>query len=508
MKRLTVDEFIRRANQVHQNKYDYSSINYVYASKEGVKIICPIHGQFLQKPRVHLDGNGCSACSGKKKYSTEEFIEKAIQTHQYKYNYDKVSYVNTTEKIIITCTIHGDFEQLPSNHLRGQGCSDCAGNKKNTTNELVENAKFKMTLDEFIQKAQLLHEKKYGYKNVLYTNSKTKVSITCPIHNLDFKQTPNDHLNGGVCPNCSKTRKKTTEEFIQSAISKHGNKYSYDKVVYIGNNKKVIITCPKNGHGDFPQTPNKHLMGQGCPKCGGAEKSDTKSFILKAKNKHGDKYNYDNVNYVDSKTKIIIICQIHGEFVQPPSEHLSGYGCKKCGNNTKYTTEEFISKAKEIHENKYGYKQVVYEGRKEKIQIECPFHGLFPQSPNNHLNGQGCPKCSLSKGEQRIISLLENLNMNYETQFIFKDCVYKKPLPYDFIVIKNEAKYLIEFHGAQHYESINYGKNKTDLEYRNKLDKIKMEYATKNKIPILVISYLDFDRVEELVNDFLGISVK
>jgi len=98
--------------------------------------------------------------------------------------------------------------------------------------------------------------------------------------------------------------------------------------------------------------------------------------------------------------------------------------------------------------------------------------------------------------------------MNFITQFTFKDCFHIKPLPFDFLVIKDSVKYLIEFHGEQHYKSINYGRNKTNLDYRKQMDKIKMEYATRNNIPILEIPYTEMDRVEDLVNNFLGISVK
>ncbi|MBK7304422.1 MAG: hypothetical protein IPO72_07285 [Saprospiraceae bacterium] len=98
--------------------------------------------------------------------------------------------------------------------------------------------------------------------------------------------------------------------------------------------------------------------------------------------------------------------------------------------------------------------------------------------------------------------------MSYITQFTFEDCIHVKPLPFDFAVTKDSVKYLIEFHGEQHYESVNYGKHKTDLDYRKRMDKIKMEYATSNSIPILEIPYTAIDRVEELVNKFLGIEIK
>lgn len=490
MNRLTVEEFIRKANEKHKNKYDYTSINYVYALKEGVKIICPIHGEFFQKPNSHIAGNGCSSCSGKKKSDTKGFIEKANLLHKNKYSYENVNYINNRTKVIITCHIHGDFLQVPSSHLSGKGCSKCG--KVNASKKLV------MSQDEFIEKSILKHNQRYAYDKVVYLSNKSPVIITCLNHG-DFQQTPNQHLQGNGCPECNGSRKLKTDTFIIKANEIHKNKYDYSKVLYINIDSKVIITCKK--HGDFSQRPMSHLQGKGCPGCAGNAKHSIDSFIEKANGIHKNKFNYEKSDFKNVKTKIIITCPVHGDFEQIPSEHLSGYGCKKCGNNTKYSKEEYISKAKEIHGNKYGYQYLIYENSKEKIKIECPFHGLFEQRPNNHLNGQGCPKCNLPKGEQRIINHLENLKLSYFTQFAFKDCVHIKPLPFDFVVIKDSVKYLIEFHGEQHYESINYGKNKTDLDYQKRMDKIKMEYAENNNIPFLEIPYNKIASVEELVNE-------
>lgn len=497
MKRLTVDEFIRKATEVHQGKYDYSSIKYVYALKEGVEITCPIHGRFFQKPNSHISGQGCPSCGGTTKSDTASFITKARLKHENKFSYEKVDYSNNRTKVIITCPIHGDFMQTPDSHLNGKGCSKCG--KINTSKKLV------MTQSEFIEKATTKHDGRYSYGSVIYKNSKSPVIITCKTHG-DFEQSPNMHLQGYGCSECGGTKKLNTNSFIAKASDVHLGKYNYSKVHYVNNSTKVTITC--NEHGDFTQTPMKHLQGQGCRICAGNSNHSLNSFIEIAKIVHANKFNYEKSKFVNVKTKIVITCPVHGDFEQIPSEHLSGYGCKKCGNNTKYSTDEFVSKAREIHGNKYGYQDVIYESSTNKIKIECPFHGLFEQRPTNHLNGQGCPKCNLPKGEQRIINHLEKLNLSYITQFTFEDCIHVKPLPFDFAVTKDSVKYLIEFHGEQHYESVNYGKHKTDLDYRKRMDKIKMEYATSNSIPILEIPYTAIDRVEELVNKFLGIEIK
>jgi len=112
-------------------------------------------------------------------------------------------------------------------------------------------------------------------------------------------------------------RKKTTKEFIEEADKVHNYKYDYSKSIYTIAKEKLIITCPE--HGDFLQTPDAHLRGSGCPKCKARKQSiecslTTEEFVKRAKEVHGDKYNYSKVNYINSKTNVCIICPEHGEF--------------------------------------------------------------------------------------------------------------------------------------------------------------------------------------------------
>ena len=136
--------------------------------------------------------------------------------------------------------------------------------------------------------------------------------------------------------------KLSTEEFIKKAREVHGDKYDYSKVVYVKSKTKVTIICPK--HGEFLQTPQKHLYGQGCPICGCKSGLTTEEFIKKARAVHGDRYDYSKVEYVNAQTPVVIICPKHGEFLQNPSSHTDGRGCKKCATEItaaklKYWTE-------------------------------------------------------------------------------------------------------------------------------------------------------------------------
>ena len=259
--KYTTEEFIEKAKEKHEDYYDYSKVNYIDASTP-VTIICPEHGEFQQRPVKHLQGHGCEKCNRRKSalkqsLTTEDFIQKAKLVHGDKYDYSKTNYSTTHQKVVITCPIHGDFEQEAAAHLQGAGCPYCAIDANKT--------KLKSNTQEFVEKATQIHNNKYDYSKVNYVNSKSLVTIICPIHG-EFEQTPGSHLTGKGCSKCANNVKLTTEEFIKRAIKVHDNKYNYSKVEYINTNTPVEIICPN--HGSFLQRPEGHLQGHGCPKCG------------------------------------------------------------------------------------------------------------------------------------------------------------------------------------------------------------------------------------------------
>ena len=227
--------------------------------------------------------------------------------------------------------------------------------------------------EEFVNKARLIHGNKYDYSLVDYINSTIKIKIVCKIHG-EFKQTPNSHLRNHGCPNCATNNKLTREEFVNKAKLIHGNKYDYSLVDYKGSNIKITIIC-NNGH-EFYQTPNSHLNGFGCLQCKiDKSKLTINEFIDKAKLVHGNKYDYSLIDYKNVLTKIKIICPIHGEFEQVPNDHFNS-GCLQCSiDKSKLTKEEFINKAKFIHNNKYDYSLIDYIDSKKKMKVICPIHG-------------------------------------------------------------------------------------------------------------------------------------
>lgn len=212
-----------------------------------------------------------------------------------------------------------------------------------------------------------------------------------------------------------------TKEFIEKANARHLNKYDYTDTVYINSTTKIKFRCPS--HGIVEQTPNSHLRSGGCRLCGIDKRikksiGTTDSFTKKAVAIHGNSYDYSKTIYVDSSTKVCIICKECGEeFYQRPSDHLRGKGCLLCsykrrGDNQTLTTQTFIKKAIEKHGKLYNYSEVHYERNDKKVCIICPAHGKFWQMPSSHLSGKGCMSCN--RGEcldgKRFVRLAKKIH--------------------------------------------------------------------------------------------------
>ncbi len=301
------------------------------------------------------------------------------------------------------------------------------------------------------------------------------------------------------------------QNFLNKANRIHNNFYTYDKVNYTNARTKVIITCPI--HGDFEQLPYNHLIGKGCNKCSidRNKNSFTKSlssFINQSNEVHNNLYDYSKVNYVNDGTKVDIICPKHGIFSQTPNKHLSGQGCPFCrtsrtkSTNIKKYSQLFPIKSNKIHNNFYDYSKTNYIDAKTPVDIICPKHGIFNQIPSNHLEGHGCPKCNRSKGEIIIENFLIKNNIIYESQKKFNDCVNKNKLSFDFWI--TDKNILIEFDGEQHFKPIGFQGGYKKLEYTKKCDKIKDEYCLKQNIRLLRISYKEINNIENILVDNLN----
>lgn len=215
----------------------------------------------------------------------------------------------------------------------------------------------------------------------------------------------------------------------------------------------------------------------------------TAEFIDEAKNIHGDKYDYSLAQYHNAKTKVKIICPVHGVFEQQPDKHINGKsGCGKCHlENSRMDHDDFIKQVNIIHNNKYDYSQTKYVTSRTEIKIICPTHGEFKTKPNWHLNGRGCPICNTSKGEIKINKYLSENGLDFIQQHKFDDCVNKNKLPFDFYLPK--LNLLIEFDGKQHFEPIEFFGGLKHLKETQHNDRIKNKYCEDKNIKLIRIRY-------------------
>jgi very-short-patch-repair endonuclease len=300
-----------------------------------------------------------------------------------------------------------------------------------------------MNTEIFVNKSNMVHSNTYNYIKTVWVSNKSKVIITCLIHG-DFIQSPNNHLSGFKCIKCSieqRSEKRRSNDFIKKSKSKFGDKFDYERVIYINNSTNVNIEC--NEHGLIQIIPTVHLKSNtGCSKCSvettkEKQKLNIDDILGRFYEKHGDRYNYSNINYINYNSKIEIICNEHGSFYQ---------------------------------------------------------------SPKRHLNGSGCPRCIMSIGECEILNILKKNSIKFETQFKFDDCFLKKPLRFDFYL--PESNILIEYDGIQHFKPLLIFGGEKSFNLQLEKDKIKNEYCKYKNIILIRIKY--DDNIEKKMNELLN----
>lgn len=379
-----------------------------------------------------------------------------------------------------------------------------------------------MTLEEkknrFIRKAVEKYGNKFDYSKVDYKQCNEKVCIICPEHG-EFWQTPILHLSTKHgCPECGKKESikiSKTEDFIKKAKEVHGNKYDYSKTEYKGCHEKICIICPE--HGEFWQTPINHIakhQQHGCPECGKEKckniaynKKDyfMKNFINKSKLLYGEKYDYTNINYVNSQTPIKLVCKEHGEFETKPVLHLSGHECPICQKNIKYNvsckekTKIFKEKAKLVHGDKYDYSKSKYVNSSTKVCIICPEHGEFWQRPDKHLQGRGCSLCYSKKREIYTYNYCFEIAEKYTSHMDFRrfdSIAYYKSKSNGWLddytwleniesTAKTQTIYVYEFPNKHAYVGLTFNLHKRDVQHRyNKNKDSVFKYSEKNNVEI------------------------
>lgn len=457
-----------------------------------------------------------------RKLITEDFIERANNVHSYKYDYSKTVYRNKRGKVVITCPIHGDFEQLAGNHLNGQGCPECG-------KTYALNCK-KHNYNKFIEESNKRFGDNYKFPKIdtEYINSHSKITITCTKCGNTFVKIAGDHLtskNGG-CKTCrmnkkeiiqergitnnikkENKRKLTNEEITKRLNNLCDNKFKYCIEGYKNTQTPIRFTCLKCNN-TFYRDLNSIEYNNTCPFCNGKSRNrkySTEEFVIVASEIHNNKYDYSETEYEKTDKKITVICHEidifgneHGRFYVTPHAHI-GYmkiGCPKCSGKYHKTTYEFISEANLVHDNTYDYSKTEYVGANKKVCIICPEHGEFWQTPNMHLLGNGCPVCKQSKCERKIRKLLKNNNIEFIPQYKPN---WLKPLSLDFFLPSYNIG--IEVQGLQHYKPVKYWGGEETYKKVLERDIKKSKLCEENNVKLLYYSELNIQLPDDLIKN-------
>jgi hypothetical protein len=433
----TWDKFVKKANAYHKKKYIYPKQTFIN-TKIKHKIICPVHGEFMQSIFHHLKG-GCNQCGidlrNKNQRDTKiEFVEKANLLFGEKYNYSEVKYFNSQTEVYIICPTHGKFSMKPNSHLNGQNCPKCG--------RINANRNIRTSYNIALKRFKSVHGNKYEYLEETYIDFTTKMVMRCKIHG-EFSNTPHAHYS------------------MKAGCRKCG-----------------ILTTAKKNRYDFSEIINAF------------------------RKVHSNRYVYDINSYSGVENKIRIKCKKHGWFEQSVSGHKGGNGCSDCsyeliGDRTRVTLDDFLVESEVVHGNTYDYSKINWIDQYTDVSIGCKKknHGFFLQNPRDHKRGSGCPKCNHSRGERLILDWLQENEIDSIPQHTFSDLKHKSFLRCDFFV--PDYNLVIEYNGIQHYFPVEHFGGKQSLIDTQARDKIKQDYCLDNDIAFEVIKY-DEDIVLEL----------
>ena len=410
---------------------------------------------------------------------SDSFIERLRQVYGDDYDYSKVVYKGRDVPVLLTCREHGEFKMSPRSLLIGRpdrsikphGCPECAGIRKLSVPSRVKKKQSKKTKFDFLKQARQVYGDDYDYSKVVYKGRDVPVLLTCRKHG-EFKMSPRSLLIGRPdqsikphgCPECagirklsvpSKVKKKQFEEtdfdFLKEARMVHGDRYEYPvcpSKKFEGNERvKIPIICKK--HGIFYQYVFLHLAGSNCPVCANRHQSleyRRNDFIQRAKERHGDKFSYRNVVYVNNDTPVSIYCKEHKR--------------------------------------------------------------LFSVSPDTHLRGGGgCPYCSNSTGEIDVRLWLEEHGIDFLYQYRVPNSNSVLSLKYlvaDFYLPKHKT--IIEFQGQQHYFNIShfYGNSKRTFELQLLRDETLRLYCKQNKLNLIEIKYDQQQSIPNILSQMIS----
>ncbi len=422
----------------------------------------------------------------------------------------------------------------------------------------------KLSKQDFVNKANKIHNNKFSYPDD-YINGQIKMRILCSEHG-EFYQRPASHLFGIGCPGCSGNKRPTTEEVIKEAKQIWGNRYGLEKLNYVRSNTPFEVICPI--HGSFFKTRAEFILNKsGCNKCSRRE-IDNDLFLQLAKDKHGERYNYDKTKYYKSNLKVIITCPTHGDFNMRPNNHLNGQGCPSCGGKDEITIEDIKKRNFDKYGTKYDVLTKTYINADNKITFKCNKHNhIFHSTIYHHLKSHACKYCLkehiASLTAENVHSFKERAKEIHHNKYDYSMVNYRgNKIPVHIICKKHGSFYqrpdghitgsgcpvcagsegerkifnflknkdinfireyklpgykyrydfylpdynlLIEYHGQQHYKPIPLWGGKKGLWERRFNDKVKRSLARTFKHEMLTIPYTEFEKIISILIKKLNI---
>lgn len=382
----------------------------------------------------------------------EYFVKKAMEKHGGKYDYRHLpSTFKGTDKVDIICPEHGVFNQIARNHISVNmtGCPICGRARAKS--------KITDTFEEFVRKAREVHGDKYEPIKETFVKTAMKLKFKCNVCGNTFEQKGSMHLRGNGCSFCNPApKKRTTEEFKEEMSKTHPNLEILTE--YINADSKIKVRCKTHDY-TYWTTPHRLVQGMNCQKCyderrGETLRCDVTSLPERLLSIHGDKYRFPFIDkeYDNNKSKLTVICGVHGEFKSTANKLLKGCGCRKCAdiaNGLKKRTpvHEVVSRLNKLHNGKYQYPNIEeeYKGYSSHITVVCPVHGEYSQNAGSHLSGCGCPRCNESHLEREIASILPDANRWCKLDWLGRQ-------NFDFYLPENNTA--IECQGEQHFMEV------------------------------------------------------
>lgn len=512
--------FEEAVKKVHGDKIDLSNFKYMNSITPS-EAKCNICGNIWHpRPDVLLRGHGCRKCYDKKNSESRKIPFKEIQEKiGDSIKLTESTYIDTKHKCEATCQVCGhvwypNVNDLLNNH----SCPNCYKNENLKHLQGIYERRAEEAKSKFIEDARKKYGDRYDYSKVDYKTMYTEVCIISKEHG-EFWMTPKNHLKW----NGYSEEEYRKEEFIRKANEKYNFKFDYSKVDYKGIYEKVCIIChekDENGeeHGEFWQSPAQHLKTcHGCPKCTPKNKpmpiEEAKKKVEEVGNVHG--YELDWTTYKNFMTPIRAFCEKHGEFLISPFYLAKNFKCPKCTATHRLDTDEFIEKARKIHGDKYDYSESEYVNNRTRVKIICHKkdkrgveHGAFWQTPNDHLDGCGCPLCQSSRLENDVRIILEENKVEFSRQVGKRTVEFLDTLTLDFYI--PSKKIGIECQGEQHFVEVAVFGGEEGLRNRMENDERKKRICQENGVKL--IYYLDkeynkymkeddiyFNNVEDLI---------